>query len=56
MVDLLAKQSVSYLQANQVLYSGLCVNPSNAHGCPFPKALQLVTINDVMVFMLLSYE
>ncbi|KAG2557912.1 hypothetical protein PVAP13_8NG257207 [Panicum virgatum] len=49
MADLLARQSVSALQANQLDFSGSCVNPSHAHGCPFLGALQFVTINDVMV-------
>ena len=49
MADLLARKSVSASYVNQLVFSGLCVNPSHAHGCPFLDALQFVTINDVMV-------
>jgi hypothetical protein len=49
MADSLARQSISSLQDNQLDFSGSCVNPSHANGCPFLEALQLVTINDVMI-------
>jgi hypothetical protein len=49
MADLLARQSVISLQASQLVFSGLCSNPSHVLGCPLLSALRSVTINSVMV-------
>jgi hypothetical protein len=42
-------EGLAYLQSNQLSYSTSCTNPSHVHGCPLLGALQLVTINSVMV-------
>jgi len=49
MADSLARQALSTLQINQLDYSGICTNPSHKNDCLVLRAINVVTINDVMV-------
>jgi hypothetical protein len=50
MANSLAKEGLELIQSNSLQLDSTCTNPSHAHGCPLLRALQLVTINSVMVF------
>jgi multisubunit Na+/H+ antiporter MnhC subunit len=49
MADSLGRQSVAMLQANQLYFLGLCVNPSHDHECLLLQALQTLNISNVLV-------
>jgi len=49
MADSLARQTLCALQTNQIDYSGLCTNLSHGNDCPILRAINDVTINDVMI-------
>lgn len=47
--DLLARQALSDLDSNLINHSCVYSNPTHVDQCPLPLALQLITINSVMV-------
>jgi uncharacterized Zn finger protein len=49
MADSLAKEGLELIQSNSLQLDSTCTNPSHAPGCLLLRALQLVTINSVMV-------
>jgi hypothetical protein len=49
MADSLARRALHSLLSFQPSSPVSCTNPSHTHGCPLRNALQLVTINSVMV-------
>jgi ribonuclease HI len=50
MADSLVRRALHSLLSFQPSSPILCTNPSHSQGCPLQNALQIVTINSVMVF------